>query len=113
MEKALLLFSLSNTTAWYASGPFQYGWHQIYQERKTDSIEGELLAPPATFLTQEGIYAAITEANLFNFHGAVMYCTAPNKIQFGYADNKGHIETGIETGLPPAKYWHEAVRNNP
>lgn len=103
----------SNTTAWYASGPFQYGWHQIYQERKTDSIEGELLAPPATFLTQEGIYAAITEANLFNFHGAVMYCTAPNKIQFGYADNKGHIETGIETGLPPAKYWHEAVRNNP
>lgn len=103
----------SNTTEWYASGPFQYGWHQIYQERKTDSIEGELLAPPATFLTQEGIYAAITEANLFNFHGAVMYCTAPNKIQFGYADNKGHIETGIETGLPPAKYWHEAVRNNP
>lgn len=40
-------------------------------------------------------------------------CIAPNKIQFGYADNKGHIETGIETGLPPAKYWHEAVRNNP
>lgn len=103
----------SNTTVWYASGPFQYGWHQIYQERKTDQIEGELLAPPATFLTGDGIYAAVTETNLFDFHGAVLYGTAPNRIQFGYADNKGHIETGIETGLPPSRYWHEVVRNHP
>ena len=103
----------SDTKTWYASGPFQYGWHQIYQERKTDSIKGELLAPPATFLTKDGIYASITEANLMNFHRAVMYCTEPNKIQFGYADNKGHIETGILTGMPSPKYWHEVVRNNP
>lgn len=103
----------SQTRTWYASGPFQYGWIQAYQERKTDQLTGELLAPPATFLTPQGIYAAITEANLFNFHGAVLYGTAPNQVQFGYADNKGHLETGVITGLPPTKYWHEVVRNVP
>ena len=39
----------SKTKTWYASGPFQYGWLQQYQERETDHITGELLAPPATF----------------------------------------------------------------
>ena len=39
----------SGTTAWYASAVFQYGYTQRYQERKTDDIEGEILAPPATF----------------------------------------------------------------
>lgn len=103
----------SQTKVWYASGPFQYGWLQQYQERETDRIEGELLAPPATFHLPNGIYAAITEANLFNYHGAVLLGTAPNKVQFGYVENKGHVETGIVTGLPPAKYWHEEVRNIP
>lgn len=103
----------SHTKTWYASGPFQYGWLQEYQDRFTDDIEGELLAPPATFLTPDGVYAAITEANLFNFHGAVLFGTKPNRVRFGYVENKGHLETGIITGLPPAKYWHEAVRNVP
>lgn len=103
----------SQTKVWYASGPFQYGWLQEYQERETDRIEGELLAPPATFHLPNGIYAAITEANLFNFHGAVLFGTAPNKVQFGYVENKGHMETGIITGLPPTKFWHEEVRNVP
>lgn len=103
----------SRTRTWYASGPFQYGWLQEYQDRVTDSIVGELLAPPATFLMPDGIYAAITEANLFNYHGAVLLGTRPNQVQFGYVENKGHIETGIITGLPPAKYWHEAVWNIP
>lgn len=103
----------SKTKTWYASGPFQYGWLQQYQERETDCIEGELLAPPATFHLPNGIYAAITEANLFNYHGAVLFGTAPNRVQFGYVENKGHLETGVITGLPPTKYWHEAVRNVP
>lgn len=103
----------SKTKSWYASGPFQYGWLQQYQERETDCIEGELLAPPATFQLPNGTYAAVTEANLFNFHGAVLFGTAPNKIQFGYVENKGHIETGTITGIPASKYWHEAVRNVP
>lgn len=103
----------SQTKTWYASGPFQYGWLQQYQDRPTDSITGELLAPPATFKTPDGIYAAITEANLFNFHGAVLFGTKPNQISFGYVENRGHLETGIITGLPPAKYWHEVVRNVP
>lgn len=103
----------SKTKTWYASGPFQYGWLQQYQERETDCLEGELLAPPATFHLPNGIYAAITEANLFNYHGAVLFGTAPNRVQFGYVENKGHLETGVITGLPPTKYWHEAVRNVP
>ena len=103
----------SQTRTWYASGPFQYGWLQQYQDRMTDHIQGELLAPPATFCLPNGLYAAITEANLFNYHGAVLFGTEPNRVQFGYVENKGHMETGIITGLPPAKYWHEAVRNVP
>lgn len=103
----------SQTKAWYASGPFQYGWLQEYQERETDRIKDELLAPPATFRLPNGIYAAITEANLFNYHGAVLFGIAPNRVQFGYVENKGHLETGVITGLPPTKYWHEVVRNVP
>ena len=79
----------------------------------TDHIQGELLAPPATFHLPNGLYAAITEANLFNYHGAVLFGTEPNRVQFGYVENKGHMETGIITGLPPAKYWHETVWNVP
>ena len=86
---------------------------QEYQDRLTGSIEGELLAPPATFLTPDGIYAAITEANLFNYHGAVLLGTKPDQVSFGYVENRGHLETGVITGLPPAKYWHDAVRNIP
>ena len=35
----------AGTRVWYASGPFQYGWIQAYQDRTTDKIENELLAP--------------------------------------------------------------------
>lgn len=101
------------TRVWYASGPFQYGFIQHYQDRLTNNIEGELLAPPATFLLPDGVYGAITEGNLFNFHGAVLFGSGRNKVQFGFVENKGHIETGIQTGLPPAKYYHEEVRHIP
>ena len=101
------------TSAWYASGPFQYGWIQAYQDRLTDDIEGELLAPPATFRTRGGIYAALTEANLFDYHGAVLLGTAPNTIQYGFVENRGHLETGRITGIPPSKYQQEVVRNVP
>ncbi len=103
----------SQTRTWYASGPFQYGWLQEYQDRLTDNIEGELLAPPATFLTPDNVYAAITEANLFNFHGAVLFGIQPNRVGFGYVENKGHLVTGTVTGLPPSQYYHEIVRNVP
>lgn len=102
----------SKTRVWYASGPFQYGWVQAYQERFTDNIDNELLAPPATFLLPDGTYAAITEANLFNFHGAVLFGSKDNKVQFGYADNKGHIESGTITGMP-ARNVHTVVRDYP
>ncbi len=103
----------AGTRVWYASGPFQYGWIQAYQDRTTDKIENELLAPPATFHLPNGMYAAITEANLFNFHGAVLFGCKDNRVQFGYVDNKGHLETGVSTGLPAGKYWHAEVRNSP
>ncbi|MGN0214199.1 MAG: glycoside hydrolase family 97 N-terminal domain-containing protein, partial [Muribaculaceae bacterium] len=103
----------SQTRAWYASGPFQYGWLQQYQERNTDEIKGELLAPPATFRLPQGIYAAITEANLFNYHGAVLLGSAPNCVKVGYVENKGHMVSGVITGLPDSKYWHEVVKGVP
>ena len=58
----------AGTRVWYASGPFQYGWIQAYQERGIDAVDGELLAPPATFRLPDGTYAALTEANLFHYH---------------------------------------------
>ncbi|MGM9802763.1 MAG: glycoside hydrolase family 97 catalytic domain-containing protein [Muribaculaceae bacterium] len=103
----------SQTHVWYASGPFQYGWLQQYQERNTDDIKGELLAPPATFRLPQGIYAAITEANLFNYHGAVLLGSAANCVKFGYVENKGHMVSGVITGLPHPKYWHEVVKDVP
>lgn len=103
----------SQTRVWYASGPFQYGWIQHYQDRLIEDVDGELLAPPATFHLSNGIYAAITEANLFNFHGAVLFGSQHNKVHFGYVENKGHLESEIKTGLPDSKFWHEVVRNVP
>lgn len=102
----------SKTKVWYASGPFQYGWIQAYQERYTDDINNELLAPPATFLLPDGTYAAVTEANLFNFHGAVLYGGKDNEVRFGYADNKGLIESGKLTGMP-SSHVHTEVRDYP
>lgn len=102
-----------STRVWYASGPFQYGWIQAYQDRDISDIEGELLAPPATFRLPDGTYAALTEANLRNFHGAVLLGNEGNRVSFGYVENRGHIESGTVTGLPASKYWHEEVRNYP
>lgn len=112
IEREQTSFSFpSSTRAWYASGPFQYGWIQSYQDRLTDTIQGELLAPPATFRLPSGTYAAVTEANLTHFHGAVMFGDAPNRIRFGFVDNKGHIESGIPTGMPAMQYAHSEVRD--
>lgn len=101
------------TKTWYASGPFQYDWIQKYQDRDMDSIQGELLAPPATFLLQNGVYASITESNLFNYHGAVLFGIKPNQVKFGFVENKGHIVTGSRIGLPSSQYWHEKVSGYP
>lgn len=101
------------TKVWYASGPFQYGWIQAYQERTVESLDEELLAPPATFRLPDGMYAAITEANLFQYHGAVLLGEKGNRVRLGYVENKGHLETGTITGIPAPKYWHEVVRDVP
>lgn len=101
----------SGTKAWYASGPFQYGWLQIYQERPMDKIQGELLAPPATFQLPSGIYAAATEANLTRFHGAVLLGSEPNRIKYGFVENEGHVKSGIPTGMPAMQYAHSVVRD--
>lgn len=103
----------NNTRVWYASGPFQYGWNQIYQERTVDKIKGELLAPPSTFLLPDGTYAALTEANLTNFHGAVMFGIGNNQVKFGYVENEGHLKTGTSTGMPQYQYAHSVVKDVP
>lgn len=98
---------------WYSSGPFQYGWLQEYQERNTNDINDELLAPPSTFLLPNGIYAAITEGNLFDFHGAVLFGQPNNRVQLGYVENEGHLLSGRVTGMPNGKYAHSVVRHYP
>lgn len=103
----------TGTHVWYASGPFQYGWLQAYQDRDISTIDGELLAPPATFHLPNGIYAAITEANLWDFHGAVLFGRKGCRVQVGYVENKGHVESGTITGIPQPKYWHAEVRDIP
>ena len=97
---------------WYASGPFQYGWIQAYQDRDISKIDNELLAPPATFLLTDGTYAAVTEANLRNFHGAVLFGNNDNSVNFGYVENKGHVESGTITGMP-GSHVHDVVRDYP
>lgn len=103
----------ADTRVWYASGPFQYGWIQAYQERQVNRLDGELLAPPATFRLPDGCYAAITEANLFRYHGAVLFGEKGSRVRMGYVENKGHLETGVMTGLPAARYYHDVVRDVP
>ena len=100
------------TRVWYASGPFQYGWIQAYQDRDISKIDDELLAPPATFRLPDGTYAAVTEANLRNFHGAVLFGNNDNSVNFGYVENKGHVESGTITGMP-GNYIHDVVRDYP
>ncbi len=100
------------TRVWYASGPFQYGWIQAYQDRDISKIDNELLAPPATFRLPDGTYAAVTEANLRNFHGAVLFGNNDNSVNFGYVENKGHVESGTITGMP-GNHVHDVVRDYP
>lgn len=102
-----------NTHVWYASGPFQYGWLQAFQDRDLSKIKDELLAPPPTFKLADGTYASITESNLFNFHGGVLLGTAPNTIQMGFVENEGHLKSGYITGQPHPQYWHAVVKNVP
>lgn len=97
---------------WYARGPFSYGWLQEFQERDATQIEGELLAPPATFqLAGNKGYIAISEAGLYNFHGAVLFGKSPNTVKIGFVDNEGHIKTGKKMGIPEYKYAHSAIRD--
>lgn len=102
----------SGTTAWYASAVFQYGYTQRYQERKTDAIAGEILAPPATFRLPSGIYAALTEGNLRDFHGCAFEGTAPNVVSVLFAECKGALDEGLAVGMPK-KDRNTVVRNRP
>lgn len=101
------------THVWYASGPFQYGWVQAYQDRAVGDIAGELLAPPATFRLPDGSYAALTEANLCHYHGAVLFGQPGGRVQFGYVENEGHVLAGTSTGIPAGPYQQSVVRSLP
>lgn len=111
-DKTTIVFP-KGTKGWYASGPFQYGWLQEYQERDMAEVEGELLAPPATFKLPNGHYLALVEGNLFDFHGAVLLGRGANEVSWGFVENQGHKETGVITGLPPTKFWHNVIKDEP
>lgn len=113
ISKEQTTFTLPNTTkVGYASGPFSYGWLQRYQERDVADIDGELLAPPATFkLPGDKGYLAITEAGLYNFHGAVLFGGSEDNVHIGFVDNEGNIKTGAKFGVPKKKYRQSVVKD--
>jgi alpha-glucosidase len=95
---------------YYASGPFQYGWLQEYQERPGNSIKGELLAPPVTIerANSKG-FLAISESGLSDYHGMVLHGISNNTLQTAFVSNEGHLKTGKKFGLPESKYYHSVV----
>ena len=95
---------------YYASGPFQYGWNQEFQERSGNSIKGELLAPPVTIerANNKG-YIAVSESALTKYHGMVLTGSSSNTIQTSFVSNEGHLKSGKLFGLPESKYNHSVV----
>lgn len=100
------------TRAWYASGIFQYGYMQRFQEREVETLGGEILAPPATFRLPSGVYLALTEANLRHFHGAVLEGLGEGRVGVLFAECKGALETGKAVGMPQHDL-NGVVRNHP
>lgn len=101
----------ADTTAWYASAVFQYGYTQKYQERKLETIAGQILAPPATFRLASGHYAALTEANLWDYYGCVFEGTAPNTVTVRFCENAEALKEGKILGMPTRN--HNALAKEP
>lgn len=112
VSKELTSFTFpSGTTAWYASAVFQYGYTQKYQERPTDTIKGQILAPPATFRLPSGHYAALTEANLWDYYGCVFEGTAPNVVSVRFCENAEALKEGKILGMPTRN--HNEIAKEP
>lgn len=101
----------AGTTAWYASAVFQYGYTQKYQERAMESITGQILAPPATFRLPSGHYAALTEANLWDYYGCVFEGTAPNTVSVRFCENAEALKEGKILGMPTRN--HNGIAKEP
>ena len=98
------------TVAHFASALFQYGYIQRYVQVPTDRIRGKILAPPATFVLPNGLYVALTEANLRNFFGCCFEGTAPNTISVMFAECKGGVREHLPIGMP-LTFRNTPVRN--
>jgi len=62
---------------WYHDMNMHY--ESVHQKKKMNAIQkGEWLAPPATFKTPGGVYAAITEATLLNYPGMSLEANGNN-----------------------------------
>ncbi len=112
VSRELTSFTLpSGSTAWYASAVFQYGYTQKYQARAMETITGQMLAPPATFRLPSGIYAALTEANLWDYHGCVFEGTAPNTVSVRFCESAEARKEGKIMGMPTRN--HNEIAKEP
>lgn len=67
----------SQSDVWYHDMNMHY--ESVHQKKKVNAIQkGEWLAPPATFKTPGGVYAAITEAALLNYPGMSLEANGNN-----------------------------------
>lgn len=67
----------TGSDVWYHDMNMHY--ESVHQKKKIENIQkGEWLAPPATFKTPAGVYAAITEAALLNYAGMSLEANGQN-----------------------------------
>lgn len=67
----------SNSTVWYHDMNMHY--ESVHVKKRIDEVQqGEWLAPPATYKTTQGVYAAITEAALLDYPGMSLEANGKN-----------------------------------
>jgi len=69
----------SNSTVWYHDMNMHY--ESVHVKKRIDDVQkGEWLAPPATYKTPQGVYAAITEAALLGYPGMSLEANGKNGV---------------------------------
>jgi len=76
-----------NSTLWYHDLEMHY--ESVHVKKEISSVQqGEWVAPPATFKLPQGIYAAITEADLKDYPGMALQANGKNGLVIRLAHNQ-------------------------
>lgn len=86
-DEATVFTIPSTATVWYHDMDMHY--ESVHVKRAAGEIkEGEWLAPPATFKVQQGLYAAITEADLKDYSGMSLQATGKSGMMIRLAQHQ-------------------------